>query len=101
MTSSEHPGSRRPRLASKKVGKSGIAIGGAASAAKAGLILGHLRRGLKPRPFKTKPKLESFSKLFSGSPLGFREKPSCASLAARSLDHHGLFVLAEDTAHRI
>ena len=31
--------------------------------AKAGLILWHLRRGLKPRPFKTKPKLEFFSKL--------------------------------------
>jgi len=28
----------------------------AASAAKAGLILWHLRRGLKPRPFKAKPK---------------------------------------------
>ena len=35
----------------------------AASAAEAGLILGHLRRGLKPRPFKTKLKAEFFSKL--------------------------------------
>src|SRR5712671_5366648 len=45
----------------------------ATSAAKAGLILWHLRRGLKPRPFKTKSKPEFFR---SGlKPRPFKTKP--------------------------
>jgi hypothetical protein len=49
---------RRPPAAEQSAEKVALQSEERASAAKAGLILWHLRRGLKPRPFKTKSKLE-------------------------------------------